>query len=147
VTVSTVGWAIVAAANALAAAWGADAWWRVRTSRTFWPLLRVAQALVLVQLVAIGIVLLTGRRPADDLYYLYSGLPVLVAFFAEQLRVIAARTVLDRRGLQDGRAVGRLPEAEQRSVVLEIVRREVGVMAVSAAAVMGLAVRAATLWH
>jgi hypothetical protein len=147
VTVSAVGWAIVAAANALAAAVGGAAWWRVRPSRAFWPALRTAQALVLAQLVAVGVVLLTGRRPADDLYYLYSGLPVLVAFFAEQLRVVAARTVLDRRGLKDGRAVGGLPEAEQRSVVLEIVRREVGVMAVSAVAVMGLAVRAATLWH
>ena len=144
--VSAVGWAIVAAANLLAGAWGGVAWWRVRPPRGFWPLLRVAQALVLVPLVAVGVVLLTGRRPADDLYYLYSGLPVLVAFFAEQLRVIAARTVLERRGLEDGRAVGRLPDAEQRSVVLEIVRREVGTMAVSAAAVAGLAIRAATLW-
>jgi hypothetical protein len=146
VTVSAVGWAIVAAANALAGAWGGQTWWRVRPARAFWPLLRVAQALVLVQLVAVGVVLLTGRRPADGLYYLYSGLPVFVAFFCEQLRVIAARTVLERRGLEDGRAVGRLPDAEQRSVVLEIVRREVGVMAVSAFAVTGLAIRAATLW-
>jgi hypothetical protein len=146
VTVSAVGWALVAVLNALAGAWGAWAWWRAEPARAFWPLLRTGQAVVLVQLVVVGAVLLSGRRPPDQLYYLYCGLPVVVAFFAEQLRALAARTVLDRRDLQDAQAVGRLPDPEQRSVVLEIVRREVGVMAVSALAVMGLAIRAATLW-
>lgn len=141
-----LGWTLVAAANALAGAWGAWAWWRVRPSRTFWRLLRGGQALVLVQLAVVAAVLLAGHRPRDHLYYLYCGLPVVVSFLGEQLRVVAAQTVLDRRGLKDAEAVGRLPDAEQRSVVLSIVRREVGVMSVSALAVAGLAVRAAMLW-
>jgi hypothetical protein len=146
VSLSVLGWALVAAANALAGAWGAWAWWRARPSRTFWRLLRAGQALVLVQLAVVGATLLAGRRPGDQLYYLYCALPVLVAFMGEQLRAVGAQTVLDRRGLKDAQAVGALPETEQRSVVLAIVRREVGVMAVSALAVAGLALRAAMLW-
>jgi hypothetical protein len=63
-------------------------------------------------------------------------------FFAEQFRVLAAQTVLDARGLEDAEAVGRLPEREQRSVVLQIVRRELGVMALAAAVTAFLALRA-----
>jgi hypothetical protein len=47
------------------------------------------------------------------------------------------------RGLEDAAAVGRLDEDGQRSVVLAIVRREIGVMAASALVVALLGVRAA----
>jgi hypothetical protein len=66
---------------------------------------------------------------------------------AEQLRVISAQTILDRRALADAQAVGELPEAEQRAVVAEIVRRELGVMAISALVVVFLALRAAGTAH
>jgi hypothetical protein len=39
--------------------------------------------------------------------------------------------------------VGALPEDEQRSVVIAILRREIGVMALSALVVVGLLARAA----
>jgi hypothetical protein len=51
--------------------------------------------------------------------------------------------VLDARGLEGSVAVGRLPEPEQRAVVLAIVRREMGVMAASALVVTVLALRGA----
>ena len=72
-------------------------------------------------------------------------LPVPIGFFAEQFRVLSARTVLDARELEDAAAVGALSEAEQRSVVLAIVRRELGVMAVAAGVSAFLAFRAAGL--
>jgi hypothetical protein len=70
-----------------------------------------------------------------------------VAFVAEQLRVASAQTILDRYGLEDAAAVGGLPEAEQRGIVVVIVRREIGVMALSALVVSFLALRAAGTAH
>ena len=54
----------------------------------------------------------------------------------------AAETVLDDAGLENAQAVGELDEADQRSVVLAIVRREMGVMAAGAFVVAFLALRA-----
>ena len=85
---------------------------------------------------------MTGFAPADGLFWLYALLPVAVGFVAEQLRLAAAQTVLDARGLEDAQAVGRLDEAGQRSVVRAILRREMGVMALAALVVAFLALRA-----
>ena len=129
--------------NAAAGGLGAWSWWRARSAPAFWPLLRAAQAAVLVQAMLGGALVAIGERPGDDLHYLYGLLPLAVAFVAEQARAAAAETVLDSRGLESAQAVGALPEAEQRSVVSAILRREVGVMALSALAIVGLALRAA----
>jgi hypothetical protein len=84
----------------------------------------------------------TGFHPADGLFWLYALLPVAVGFVAEQFRAASAQTVLDARDLPDAQAVGRLDEAGQRSVVLAILRRELGVMALAAIVVAFLALRA-----
>ena len=86
-----------------------------------------------------------GYDPRDDLYWLYALLPVAIGLIAEQLRVASAEQVLEHRELPDAQAVGALPEAEQRSVVLAIVRREIGVMALAALVVAFLALRAALI--
>jgi hypothetical protein len=88
-----------------------------------------------------------GRYSSEHLFYLYALLPLAVAFVAEQLRVISAQTILDRRELADAEAVGELPEHEQLAVVAEIVRRELGVMAISAFVVVFLELRAAGTAH
>ena len=125
-----------------AAALGGWCWYRVSPSPWFWRLLRTAQVVMIVE-VALGAVLLAlGRRPAGDLHYVYGLLPVAVSFVAEQLRIAAAETVLQGRGLASAQAVGELAEAEQRSLVLTIVRREIGVMALAAAVIVGLSLRA-----
>jgi hypothetical protein len=129
-------------ASAAAGLWGAWRWYRVEPSALFWRLLRVSQALVALQALQGGLLLLLGRD-ADGLHLLYGILPVAIYFIAEQLRVASAETVLDARGLPDAAAVGRLPEAEQRSVVLSIVRREMGVMTAAALVVVFLGLRAA----
>ena len=141
---SAIAAAVVAALSVLAGGLGAWRWYRVETSRAFWVLLRVAQAALVGYVVLVGVLLATGRRPDDDLFYVYALLPVAVSFVAEQLRIAAADTVLAARGLPDAQAVGRLDEAGQRSVVTAILRRELGVMAVAALVIAGLLVRAAT---
>lgn len=141
---SAIAGAVVAALFVLAGGLGAWRWYRVETSRAFWVLLRVAQAALLGYVALVGVLLATGRRPDDDLFYVYALLPVAVSFVAEQLRIAAADTVLAARGLPDAQAVGQLDEAGQRSVVTAILRRELGVMAVGALVIAGLLVRAAT---
>ena len=124
---------------------GALAWWAVRPSDLFWRLLRSAQA-ALVALVALdGVLLALGREFDGGLYYLYVLLPVGISFIAEQLRIGVAETVLEARDLPSAAAVGGLPPDEQRSIVLTIVRREVGVMTLAALTCAALVVRAAFL--
>lgn len=134
---------IVAAVNVLAGAVGGWRWWVVEPSRTFWVLCRAGQAAAVAQAGVAGVLVLRGFDPADGLYWLYAVLPVAVSFVAEQLRLTAAQTVLDARGLADAEAVGTLDGAGQRSVVVAIVRREMGTMAIAAVVVAFLALRAA----
>jgi hypothetical protein len=118
-----------------------------RSSHAFWVLLRVGQGSALALAVAVGSLAAAGKYSSDHLFYLYALLPLAVGFLAEQLRVASAQVILDQRGLQDAAAVGRLPQGEQRAIVTEIVRREVGVMAASAIVVVFLALRAAGTAH
>jgi hypothetical protein len=132
------------ATNLAAGAWGAWCWWRVRDAPGFWPLLRVGQGLVMLQAVD-GAILLAIGRDLPELHLIYGLVPLGVSFVAEQLRLVAADTVLAQRDL-DGRAdVEALPVAEQHDLVRAIMRREMGVMAASALVVALLGVRAAGL--
>jgi hypothetical protein len=137
-------WATLAV-NGLAGAFAGWRWWQVRPSDAVWPLLRAGQAVAVAQALVAGVLFAAGYKPADGLYWLYALLPVAVGAIAEQLRVASAEQVLEHRGLPDARAVGALPEPEQRSVVLAIVRREVGVIALAAGVVALLALRAALI--
>jgi hypothetical protein len=137
-------WATLAV-NALAGAFAGWRWWQVQPSDAVWPLLRAGQAVAVAQALVAGGLFAAGYRPADGLYWLYAVLPVAVGAIAEQLRVASAEQVLEHRGLPDAQAVGTLPEPEQRSVVLAIVRREVGVIALAAGVVALLALRAALI--
>ena len=133
---------LVAIVNAAAAAVGGVLWWRVDPRPWAWVLIRIGQAGALVLALVAGAAWISGARPDAGLFWLYAVLPVAIGLFAEQFRILAAQTVLDARGLEDARAVGALPEAEQRSVVLQIVRRELGVMALAAGVIAFLALRA-----
>ena len=110
-------------------------------------LLRVGQGSALTLALAVGSLAAAGKYSSEHLFYLYALLPLAVGFVAEQLRVSSAQTILDQRGLEDAEAVGGLPEREQRGIVAEIVRREIGVMALSALVVVFLALRAAGTAH
>ena len=134
---------VCAAVNLLAGGVGAWHWWQVTTSRAFWPLARLGQAVAVVLAGLAAVLALTGADPDSGLFWLYAVLPVAVSLIAEQLRIASAQTVLDARDLEDAQAVGRLPEDEQRSVVLAIVRREMGVATAAALVICFLALRAA----
>jgi hypothetical protein len=126
---------------AAAAALGAWRWWRVEPSDWFWRLLRAAQVVLVLEAALGGVLLLMGKH-SDDLHYVYGLLPLAVSFVAEQLRIASAETVLAARGLESAQDMRPLPEADQRSIVLAIVRRELGVMALAALVILGLALRA-----
>jgi hypothetical protein len=134
---------VLAAVAALAGVLGAWRWWTVAPSRAFWVLCRSAQALAVAYAILAGVLFLAGFDPAQTLFWLYALLPVAVSFVGEQLRVLSAQTVLDARDLPDAQAVGELDEDGQRSVVLAIVRREIGVMAAACIVIAFLALRAA----
>jgi hypothetical protein len=142
----------VAAVNLLAAALGGWHWWRGepgdgRLGSAFWRALRVGQLACVLFAIAVGALAAAGSYGSDRLFYLYALLPLAVSFVAEQLRVASAQTVLDQQDLSDAAAVGALEEAEQRAIVARIVRREIGVMTLSALVVVFLTLRAAGTAH
>jgi hypothetical protein len=148
VTEAVVVSALVAAAvNLIAGALGSWAWYRVTPSRAFWLVLRAGQTAAVVVGIEAGVLAAAGRSSSDKLFYLYSLLPLGIGLMAEQLRATSAHTVLAARGLTGAREVGELPEEQQRSVVLAIVRREIGVMALAALVVCFLELRAAGTAH
>ena len=123
--------------NLLAFAVGGIAWIRDQASVPFWYLLRAAQASVFLQALLGGLLVFTGHEPDDDLHYLYGILPLVVSFLAEGARAGAAE-----RELRDIDIEALPPEAQQE-VALAIVRREMGIMAVSCGVIFFLALRAA----
>jgi hypothetical protein len=143
-TVHLVTGALLVVLNLAAGALGAWRWRRGEPSTAFWPLLRAAQTAIVVQVLLGAVLLALGHKPASSLHILYGVLPLAVSFIAEQLRIGSADAILAARGFGSAQEVGALADAEQRIVVLSIVRREMGVMALSCLVVVALAVRAAT---
>jgi hypothetical protein len=129
---------LVIATNLVAGVWGGVAWLRSVPTVGFWYALRVAQAVVVLQVAVGSILLLSGREADSGLHYLYGLLPLGVSLLAEGARAGAAERELVGLDFES------LPRARQRAVAGEIVRRETGIMAVSALVIFGLAVRAAT---
>jgi len=123
--------------NLAAFAFGGIAWLRDRPSVPFWYLLRAAQVSVFAQALLGGLLVFTGHEASDDLHYLYGILPLVVSFLAEGARAGAAQREL---GDLDFEA---LPAAGQHSLALAIVRREMGIMAVSCGVILFLGLRAA----
>jgi heme A synthase len=132
-----VGCAMIAL-NLIAFAIGGSAWYRNRPSIPFWYLLRAAQAAVFLQAMLGALLVFTGHKPAENLHYLYGILPLLVSLIAEGARAGAAEREL---GDVDFEA---LSADDQQSLALAIVRREMGIMAVSCGVILFLALRAAT---
>jgi hypothetical protein len=142
----------VGALNLCSGVFGGWLWYRREPTgqspqRAFWVLLRIGQGSALILAIAVGALAVAGHYSSDHLFYLYALIPLPVAFVAEQLRIASAQTILDQRGLQDAGAVGGLAEADQQAIVEQIVRRETGVMALSALVVVFLTLRAASTAH
>ena len=129
---------ILIALNATAGIVGGVAWYRDRPSIPFWYLLRAAQVSVFVQALLGGLLVVTNHEPKEGLHYLYGILPLVVSFIAEGARADAARREVGETDYEN------LPPADQESLALAIVRREMGIMAVSCGVIFFLALRAAT---
>jgi hypothetical protein len=141
-TTAQVTTLVVLAVNSAAGLFGAVRWWQVESSVWFWRLLRAGQVSAGLMALVAGVLFLAGGDPDDGLLWLYLLLPVPVGFVAEQLRAVSAQTVLDARGLESARAMEALDADTQRSIVVQIMRKEMGVMAVAALTIAFLALRA-----
>ncbi|HEY1855027.1 MAG TPA: hypothetical protein VGG40_10605 [Solirubrobacterales bacterium] len=124
--------------NLAAGLLGGIAWFRKRPSIPFWYLLRAAQVSVFVQALLGGLLVVTGHEPKEQLHYLYGILPLFVSFIAEGARFGAAEREL---GDVDPESIS---ESERKTFVHAILRREMGIMAVSCWVIFFLALRAAT---
>jgi hypothetical protein len=136
-TVHLVLGVAVISLNLLAGGWGGIAWLRQRPSVSFWYMLRAAQVAVVLQVLAGGILVLLGEEASGALHYIYGLAPLVVSLLAEGARGGAAERELGEVDFQT------LPRERQRLVALAIVRREMGIMALSAIVIFFLALRAA----
>jgi hypothetical protein len=123
--------------NAAAFAVGGIAWLRSQPSVPFWYLLRAAQVSVFLQVLLGGLLIFTNHEADDEIHYLYGLLPLLVSFLAEGARTGAAQRELGETEFES------LDADTQQAIALAIVRREMGIMAVSCGVILFLALRAA----
>jgi hypothetical protein len=129
----------VLATNLVAAAWGVIGWVRrdARASIVFWPLLRAAQATVVVQAVLGLLLVARGASAPDGLHIAYGISPLVVALVSEGMRVAVAQRELE--GVED---VDALERAEQVALAKRVALGEMGVMTVGALLILTLALRA-----
>jgi hypothetical protein len=124
------------AANLVAGVWGGIAWIQRRPTVGFWYALRIAQVSVMLQAL-LGLALAFSGHHADELHYLYGGLPLVISLLAELIRAGSAAQEL---GDVEFRS---LPEERQTQLAFAIVRRETGIMATACLVIFLLALRAA----
>jgi hypothetical protein len=129
----------VLAANAAAAGWGAVGWLRkdAGMSIVFWPLLRVAQATVVVEALVGFLLLARGASAPDGLHIAYGVAPLVIALVSEGMRVAVAQRELE--GVED---LERLERREQVALAKRVALGEMGVMTVGALLILTLALRA-----
>jgi hypothetical protein len=129
----------VLATNLVAAAWGAIGWIRknARASIVFWPLLRVAQATVVIQAVVGLLLVARGASAPDGLHIAYGITPLIVSLVSEGLRVAVAQ-----RELEEVEDLEALDRAEQVALAKRVALGEMGVMTVGALLILTLALRA-----
>jgi hypothetical protein len=127
----------VLAANGVAAAWGGVAWLRREPSVTFWPLLRIAQAAVAVQVVVGLLLLARGASSPDGLHVAYGIVLLVIALVSEGMRVAAAQ-----RELEDIDDIEGLERREQVAIARRVALNEMGVMTVGLLLIVTLALRA-----
>jgi len=129
----------VLAANLVAAGVGGATWLRrqARWSIVFWPLLRVAQALVAVQvLLGLGLTA-SGQSAPDGLHIVYGIAPLVVSLVSEGMRLGVAQ-----RQLEDVADLDALERSEQVALARRVALAEVGVMTIGALLIVTLALRA-----
>lgn len=153
-----IGAVVVGVVNALAAVLGLAQWSLGRPSQTFWLLARAGQVICAIYAVFAGIYALVGEPPVEGLAWVYILTPIAVSYFAEQLRLVAAQTVLERHGFDSaadlrasvqaevgGPLDGKASTERERlvtGIAHEVVLRELAVMGAAAGVIAFLAWRA-----
>ena len=129
----------VLATNLVASVWGAIGWARhdARASIVFWPLLRLAQATVVVQAVVGLLLVARGASAPDGLHIAYGVAPLIVSLVSEGMR-----TAVAQRELDDVEDVDALERTEQIALAKRVALGEMGVMTVGALLILTLALRA-----
>ena len=129
----------VLATNLAASVWGAIGWIRkdARASIVFWPLLRVAQATVVIQAVVGLLLVARGASAPDGLHIAYGISPLIVSLVSEGMRVAVAQ-----RELEEVEDIDALDRAEQVALAKRVALGEMGVMTVGALLILTLALRA-----
>jgi hypothetical protein len=129
----------VLATNLVAAAWGVIGWARkdARASIVFWPLLRIAQATVVVQAVVGLLLVARGASAPDGLHIAYGVAPLIVSLASEAMRAGVAQRELE--GVED---VDALERSDQVALAKRVALGEMGVMTVGALLILTLALRA-----
>jgi len=130
---------MVLAANGVAAGFGAATWLRrqPRWSLVFWPLLRVAQAVVAMQVVLGLLLAASGESAPDGLHIVYGASPLVVSLVSEGMRVGVAQ-----RQLEDVGDIDALERSDQIALARRVALAEVGVMTIGALLIVTLALRA-----
>jgi hypothetical protein len=127
----------VLTANAVAGGWGAVAWIRKQPSVVFWPLLRIAQSAVVVQVVLGLLLVASGESAPDGLHIVYGLTPLVVSLVTEGMRIGAAQKELE--GIEDVEALER---REQVLLARRVALSEMGVMTIGLLLILTLALRA-----
>ena len=129
----------VLATNLVASVWGAIGWIRkdARASIVFWPLLRAAQATVVIQAVVGLLLVARGESAPDGLHIAYGISPLIVSLVSEGMRVAVAQ-----RELEDVEDLDALDREEQVALAKRVALGEMGVMTVGALLILTLALRA-----
>jgi hypothetical protein len=129
----------VLVSNAVAAGWGAVGWLRkeARAAIVFWPLLRIAQATVVVQAIVGFVLLARGDSAPDGLHAAYGIAPLVIALVSEGMRAGVAQRELD-----DVDDLDALDRSEQVAVAKRVALGEMGVMTVGVLLIITLALRA-----
>ncbi|HZG49132.1 MAG TPA: hypothetical protein VEY90_06390 [Thermoleophilaceae bacterium] len=124
--------------NAVAAGWGAVGWLRkeARASLVFWPLLRAAQATVVVQAVTGFLLLARGASAPDGLHVAYGIAPLVISLLSEGMRASVGQRELE--GVEDVEALER---DEQVRLAKRVALGEMGVMTVGALLILTLSLR------
>ena len=129
----------VLATNLMAAGWGVIGWLRkdARASIIFWPLLRLAQAAVVIQAVIGFLLVARGASSPDGLHIAYGVVPLLISLVSEGMRTGIAQRELE--GVED---LDALERPEQVALARRVALGEMGVMTVGALLILTLALRA-----
>jgi hypothetical protein len=146
-----IGAVVTGSVNGAAALLGLGEWLLGRPNLAFWILARAGIFAGWIYATFAGIYSITNHGPKDNLAWVYILTPIAVGYFAEQLRVVAAQTVIEKHGyasatdLRESLDAGEVDrEVFVTGIANEVVLRELAVIAAGAAVMAFLAWRA---WH